>query len=311
MKDNDEDMFGPVSLEQKLNQDLIDEPVDSEEIELSDEESTETTSEEVPEEVVAKKHGHLSKEDYAKKHGSLDGYKTPEEFNKFGKAWEEVSDVIKGMKKSLDERDKQIDSLVKYNDRIEERAIQRARAQLEQQLQQAKQEGDVETVEHLTREKAKADFQASQNTVHTQELERMEVERDFREQNKHWININPVMTARVEQIDAEERLRAQQAGIPLTYKQLAGVIQTRMRLEFPDVMLAPTAGNSAPNLSSARSATNKQGISGATDIDKVFNSLDNELQTVYKAHVNMMKRTGKDAYSKKEYIEKLRRQGEI
>lgn len=313
-RDATDALFGAQALEEKLNADLLDSEEESTEQDNIDSmEGVEEAVQGVEEEQVqeAKKHGYLTKDEYLKKHGTLDGFKSPDEFNKYGKAWDDVKDVITGMKKSLEERDKQLEALVKYNERVEERALQRARAQLEEQLRLARDQGDVDAVEHLTREKAKVEFQTSQDLIQKQEVERMQAARDFMEKNKHWYNVNPIMTSRVNAIDAEERHKAQANNIPLTYTQLANIVEARMRLEFPEVMLAPNAGNTAPNLSMSRSAVNKQSISGGTDIDKAFRSLHPEHIAVFKATNNMLKRQGRTGYTEKEFIEKLRKDGEI
>lgn len=289
-------------LEKELENADVTAELESEVVET--EEGTETSSNEVE---TAKKHGHLSKDDYLQKHGSLDGYKSPEEFNKYGKAWEEVSDVIKGMKKLTEDQKKQIESLVKYNERIEEKAVQKAREQLESQLREAKELGDVVAVEQLTREKAKAEFNTAQGHIQRQEQECAEVTKTFMERNKHWLNINTTMTARAQHIDAEERAKAQSYNIPLTYQQLSDVVEARLRVEFPDVMIASTAGNTAPNLSSTQSAVNKSGVNVNSDHDKVFNSLSQEHKAIFKS----LSQHSRMAYSKKEFVERLRKDGEI
>ncbi len=297
---SNDDTFGPDTLEDKLNKDLLEEP-----------EQESETSEQTPDEVnEAKKHGHLSEEDYKKKHGSLEGYKSPEEFNKYGKAWNEVGDVIKGMKKQLDDRDKQLEALVKYNERTEERATIRARQQLEAQLNEAKRLGDTQAVEQLAKEKAKIEFSQAQQLQENSEAIRMQVEREFRDANKHWMGINQTMTSRVQQIDKEERDRATQAGIGLTYQQLANVVTARMRIEFPEEMLSGNAGNNAPSLSSSRSSVDKS-IGTSDSYDKIFNKLESDHIAVFKATNNMLLRQKRMPYTKKEFIEKLRKDGEI
>lgn len=295
----------------ELNNELDDNLDLNQELESTDEEvSAEPTPTADVEVQEAKKHGHLSEDDYLKKYGSLKGYKSPQEFNKFGKEWTEVSDVIKGVQKQLSERDKQIEALVKYNERIEERAMQAARRQLEQQLADAKAMGNVQAVEQLSREKAKAEFHENQEAQQKHEAERFRVEHSFREANKHWLGINQTMTARVHLIDAEEREKAAANNINMTYDQLAKVVTARMRVEFPEEMISQNTGNSAPSLSVRDSQVNKPSDTGL-DGERAFKGLSQEQIDIFNITNNSLKRMKLQPYTKQAYIDKLRNRGEI
>jgi hypothetical protein len=260
----------------------------------------------------AKKHGYLSEEEYKAKHGSLEGFKSPEQFNKYGEAWNEVSTVIKNMQKQLSERDKAIESLVKYNERVEERAAQRARQELEQQLADAKRVGDVQAVEELTKEKAKLEFHTYQSVAQQAEQERQTVFQSFVERNKHWYGINPEMTNRAAEIDSEEMRKAHAAGINLNYQQLGNIVEARMRVEYPDVMISRSTGNNAPTISVSQSSVNKSVNTSISDsADKIFNKLTSDQQVIFNIQNRALKRMGQREYTKKEFIEKLKKQGEI
>lgn len=285
--------------------------------------SVETTSE-VQEEVVqepqvnvevtqAKKNGYLTEQEYEAKHGSLEGFKSPEQFNKYGQAWEEVSGVIKGMKKQLDERDKQIESLVKYNERVEERANNRARQELESQLSQARDIGDVRAVEELSKEKAKLEFHAVNQAIQNLELQRQDAERAFTDRNKHWFNVDPMMTNRAKQIAESLHNQALQSNTILSYDQVAKQIEAQLKYEYPDKMVGALSqpSYSAPVISATHSSTNKSVSSGQINYDKMFNSLNNDHRAIFNATNNMLKKSGKQVYSKKEFIDRLQKDGEI
>lgn len=257
----------------------------------------------------AKKHGYLSKEQYISKYGTEEGFKSPDQFNKYGEAWGEVKDVISNQKKQLDEQTKQIDALVKFNERVEERAAQRARAELEAQIQNAKDLGDVHAVEQLSREQAKQDFHTWNSVAQQAEAQRLQVQQSFVERNKHWFNINPVMTERARQIDMEERQRASSAGVTIPYDQLANVVEARLRVEYPETMISRNAGNTAPNISSSQSAVNKVGAVNV--VDKTFNSLSDEHKQVFEASNRSLRRQGRKEYSKQEYVATLKKYGDI
>jgi len=297
------DPFERKELEDEINDGLEEETLDLEtEQEEIIEQEAETPS-------AAKKHGHLSKEEYQAKHGNLDGYKDEDQFNKYGEAWGEVKDIIKGMKKQLDERDDQLKNLVKYQERTEARAFERARQQLEAQLAEARSIGDVRVVEQLTREKAKQEFQEVQQQTQSLEADRRQVEQEFIEKNKHWFGINRAMTERAQQIDEEERVKANTLGLPLPYKSLAGLVEARMRMEYPDVMITSRA---APTISADRSSANRGESTSLNDPDKVFSKLSEEQKSVYSAVKRGYERGNKGKiYSKKDFINQLKKDGEI
>lgn len=299
----------------------------NEELELNEEENVlEEQEEELSEEVKelgkqikatppivekAKKHGHLNKEQYIEKYGSADGYKDEEQFNKYGDAWGEVSDVIKGLQKKLEEQSKQTESLVKYNERVEDRAYQRARQQLEAQLQEAKNLGDVASVEHITKEKAKMEFQESQKVYQQHEQQRVAIENEFRTRNKHWFGINMEMTQFAKEKDAEIRAEAQRNNVPLTYESLARQLEAHLKATFPDQMIVNS--KAAPTISSANSAIAKGSRNQGTEsVDKVFNGLDQELKSVYAATKRIYeKNSNGKPYTKEYFINRLKKDGEI
>lgn len=306
------DPFERKEPEDIINEDLEDSVELTEDLPEESEADESSNESETVQLEAAKKHGHLNEEEYQAKHGSLKGYKSPEQFNKYGEAWNEVTDVIKGMKKQLDERDKQLESLVKYQERIEDRAYQKARGELERQLQEAKNLGDVASVEYLTKEKAKQEFQESQKQVQISEQQRMETERQFMERNKHWYNINAQMTQRAREIDAAVRQEAQVYNIPLTYEALANQVEARLRFEYPDVMI--TGNRTSPTISSTQSAVNRgtNGTGLADSVDKVFNGLDEEHRSIYLAvKRGYEKSSGGKPYTKKDFINQLKKDGEI
>lgn len=303
------DPFEREDLEDSLN-DLTNDQEDHKE-EVVSEQPEEVAAEQQPEVVEkAKKTGYLTKEEYQAKYGTLEGFKTPDQFVKYGEAWNEVKDVIKNMQKQLGDRDKQIEALVKYQERTEERALQKVKVNLDAQLREAKQVGDVESIEKLIREKQKLEFQEAQQQQQRIEVERQNAAKAFEERNKHWYNINPIVTERAKLIDQEIRAYAQTYNIPLTYDQLAHQVEARLRLEFPDVVgISP---HIAPSISPSRSASNKSSPAsmGAEPEDRVFNNLDEEYKSIYVATKRMLEKQGK-SYSKKEFINRLKKDGEI
>src|SRR5690348_11829111 len=90
MSDEREDQ----ELSNELDQELEQEEITSE----TTEDSSEVQQEEDPELGKAKQYGYLTKEQYIAKHGSEEGYKSPQEFNKFGESYE----MIKSIKTKLD-----------------------------------------------------------------------------------------------------------------------------------------------------------------------------------------------------------------
>lgn len=302
---NENDPLARLELDDVINEGL------DEELEEGTEESSDTETETPPQVEKAKKHGYLTEEQYKAKYGSLDGFKSPDKFNKYGEDWGEVSDVIKGLQKQVEESRKQTEALVSYQKRTEDRAYQRARQELETQLQEARDLGDVHGVEQLTREKAKIEFQESHQQHQQSEEERQSVEKNFQESNKHWFGINHEMTQRAIQIDQQIRQEAKENNVPLTYTSLAKQVTAHLKAEFPEVMIV--GNKSGPNISASSSNANKgaSGNSVQDSIEKVFNSLDEEQKLVYAAvKRGYEKGTGKQ-YTKTDFIKQLKKDGEI
>lgn len=258
----------------------------------------------------AKKYGHLSKEEYETKYGTLEGYKTEEQFNKFGESYDEVKDLLKGMKKKIDKQERENESLVKYIENVREREYIRAKQDLDSQLRTAKEHGDLDGVEYLTKEQLKLDFQEAQTRVQQSTNQAQQALHDFNERNAHWYNVDQEMTAYAMNLDND--IRAGRYGqIPNTYDQLASEIEKQMSYKFPEKMgrTIPTQQRSAPSISAAKSATNKSYNLEDEDI-RTFKSLSDDDKNVFVSVQRMMKKQG-ISYTEKDFIKKLKKDGEI
>lgn len=262
----------------------------------------------------AKKNGHLSKEQYIEKYGSAEGFKDEDQFNKYGDAWSDVKEVITGLQKKLDEEAKKTEALVSYNQRIEDRAYQRAKTEIELKLQEAKNMGDVANVEYLTKEQSKMEFNESQQAYARNEAARSSVERQFLERNKHWVGVNKEMTAKAIAMDAEERANAQRLNLPLTYEKLAEIVEARMRMEYPQEFIK---SKPTPGFSASASNANKGTTGGIGDSsERLFNTLSEDHKLIFAATKRSYEKSSKalgqnKVYSKQDFIKQLKKDGEI
>src|SRR5260221_4064288 len=138
-------------LERESDEDREDEELPEEEEVLEENEPEEPQEPEEPEDDVvekAKKFGHLSKEDWIAAGKDPNKYKTPEEFNKTG----EVIDQLYSLKKKVDQRDREIQALIDYQQRTSVREFERAKQELEQRLASSKDDMDMEGVSRYTQE---------------------------------------------------------------------------------------------------------------------------------------------------------------
>ena len=313
IEDNNEEP--EIQLESISNEELLAQATGSEIGDDVQEETTDEHQEDVEEEIVpevvqkAKKNGHLSQEDYQKKYGSLKGYKSPEEFNKFGEIYPEIKDALKGINKKLEQRDKELEASLKYIERVREREQAAARQELVAALKQAHEMGDVDAVRHLTKEEAKLDYQEAQQAAQAAAQQVNQVVESFQSRNP-WYNKDPEMTNRAIQIDNEIRSGKYSHIMPQpqNYEQLGRQIEIIIQQEFGDRVGASSSTRQAPMINNARSSLNK--TQSETSSSRTFKSLPEDLKSIYQATKRMLQNNGME-YTEQEFIKKLQKDGEI
>lgn len=240
----------------------------------------------------AKKYGHLSKEDWiaAGKDPAL--WKSPSEFNKTG----EIIEQLISLKKKVDQRDREIESLVKYQERTAQREYEKARQDLEARLSASKDDMDMEGVAHYTKELTRLEGMEQQNHYqHAQQLQQ-QAQQSFIERNQHWFNDrNPDLKNRAIEIDNELKEIYPNA----TYDDLARKIETRMQYEYPERVMGQTR-TVRPNVS--QSSVNKT----AAAPKNAFKGLSQE----HKDTFNVYKRINPKV-TEADFIQKLKADGEI
>lgn len=283
----------------------------------TNEESIESEVQEVeaiPEEEVkkAKRNGHLSREDYIAKYGSDEGYKSEKEFNKFGEVYPEIRESLKGLYKKLEQRDKELEAVIKYNQSVKEREQKAARQQLVEALKQAQELGDVEAVRQLTKQETQMELQEAQEAAQQVSHEIADVTRRFQERNP-WYNTDQEMTSRAMQLDQEIR-QGRYAHImpqPQNYEQLGNQIELLIKHEYGNRVNQATQvqQRQAPAISNTKSAIAKSGVV-ETDASRRFKTLSEDHKSIYRATKRMLEKLG-NTYTEKEFIAKLERDGEI
>lgn len=252
----------------------------------------------------AKQYGHLSKEEWAAQGKDPDQWKSPEEFDKTGK----MIDQIKALTKRVEQRDREIDSLVQYQQRTSQREYEKAKAEIQQQIQYAKDNYDIESVEHYTRESEKLQSKAQNELYQTVLAEQAAAMNEFKERNSHWFNEqNPDLVQRAIAIDNEIKHVYPNA----TYRELAEKIETRMKYEFPERVEGRAPARQAPVISNSQSGMNKSAVT-SSGLNKSFKDLSQELKDTYYATKRCIesRRDGSE-YTIERYMEQLKKDGEI
>ncbi len=278
---------------------LENEQVDNEEINVdkADEENNSEENESSDNEVVerAKKYGHLSKEEWIAAGKDPSAYKTPEEFDKTGK----VIDQLYSLKKKVDQRDREIQSLVEYQQRTAQREYERAKQDLEQRLAHSKDDMDMEGVSHYTKELVRLqDNEQSSKVQHAAQMQQ-EAQQAFIERNQHWFNDrNPDLKNRAIEIDNELKSVYPNA----TYEELAQKIETRMQYEHPERVMGQRNTSPGTSVGSRNSAVNKTAV-----VKKhVLRNLSQEHRDTY----NVYKRIN-PKITEADFINRLKADGEI
>lgn len=280
-----------------LDRDLIEaeEALEKEpEEDASEEQESESSGEDHEDEIVerAKKYGHLSKEEWVAAGRDPDKYKTPEEFDKTGK----VIEQLYSLKKKVDQRDREIQSLVEYQQRTSQREYERAKQDLEARLAHSKDDMDMEGVSHYTKELVR--LQDNEQTSKAQQMQQAQysAQQAFIERNQHWFNDrNPDLKNRAIEIDNELK------GIypNATYEELAQKIETRMQYEHPERVMGQ---RSSVRPSASQSSVNKTAV-----VKKhVFRNLSQEHRDTY----NVYKRIN-PKITEADFIQKLKADGEL
>lgn len=266
----------------------------------------------------AKKFGHLSKEEFLAKGGREEDYKDEKEFVKFGEDYSTVKPVLDSLKKQLDRKEKEIEAILEYNKRTAEREYQRAKSELDFSLSQAKQQGDIDRVEVLSQEKARMDIQKQGEMNHQRAAAQQEAVDEFLDRNKHWFNTDhPELKDEAIRIDEEVR----QDYPNITYKELGKKIENRMRDLHPDIVGRGTVNRPVMNQSKSNMAKSSVDNNSNDDI-KLFKKLcaenknykymfDAQKRLLEKGFTDLKGKTIKPKYTEKDFINQLRKDGEI
>ena len=285
-----------IEAEENLNEHENDEETDVVESveEGAEEEKPEGDSEDGGVVERAKKYGHLSKEEWIAQGKDPAKYKTPEEFDKTGK----VIEQLYSLKKKVDQRDREIQSLVEYQQRTAQREYERAKQELEARLAHSKDDMDMEGVSHYTRELVK--LQDNEQTSKAQQMQQAQhaAQTAFLERNQHWFNDrNPDLKNRAIEIDNELKSVYPNA----TYEELAQKIELRMQYEHPERVTGQTR-NIRPNTSPSQSSVNKTAVVKKN----VFRNLSQEHKDTYNVYKRINPKT-----TEADFIQKLKDDGEL
>lgn len=273
-------------------EDAVEEVVqENEELEVEEEEQESEDSEVVER---AKKYGHLSKEEWIAQGKDPALWKSPQEFDKTG----EIIGQILSLKKQVEQRDRELKSVMAQQDRIAKREYERARQDLEARLAASKDDMDVEAVSHYTKELTRLQDMEQQNQVQNDHQIQQAAREAFIDRNAHWFNErNPDLQQRAVEIDSEMKRKYPNAS----YEDLADIIEAKMLKEYPERVLGQTRYN-RPNASPSQSAVNKT----ATVKKDVFKNLSQEHKDTYNVYKRMNPKI-----TEAEYIQRLKDYGEL
>lgn len=295
-----------MSVEEREDVQELDEFIEDEHVEENEQEEVVEQPEESPpeeDEVVerAKKYGHLSKEEWIAAGKDPDKYKTPEEFDKTGK----VIEQLYSLKKKVDQRDREIQSLVEYQQRTSQREYERAKQELEQRLALSKDDMDMEGVSHYTKELVRLQDNEQSSKAHQMQQAQYAAQQAFIERNQHWFNDrNPDLKNRAIEIDNELK------GIypNATYEELAQKIETRMQYEHPERVSGQTRAR--PSVSPSQSSVNKTAVN-TSSVKRTFQSLSQDLKDTYSATKRIVESRGDKEYTVNDFINQLKKDGEL
>lgn len=293
MEERDEDLREDfITAEEAVEEVITEEP--SEEVGQE-----ETHEDEGQNEVVerAKKYGHLSKEEWIAQGRDPNQWKSPEEFDKTGKILEQLY----AMKKKVDQRDREIQALVEYQQRTSQREYEKAKQELESRLAASKDDMDVEGVAHYTKELSRLEYMEQSNQANNRQEQLQIALENFKDRNQHWFNDrNPDLVNRAVAIDIELKQLYPNAS----YEDLAAKIEARMQYEYPERVLG-SRSQRPPTVSPNQSSINKT-AANKNNVGKTFKGLSQEHRDTF----NVYKRINPNI-TEADFINRLKQDGEL
>lgn len=271
------------------------------EVEEGDSEEEESGNSEVVER--AKKYGHLSKEEWIAQGRDPKQWKSPESFDKTGKILEQLY----AMKKKVDQRDREIQALVDYQQRTSQREYEKAKEDLQNRLASSKDDMDMEGVAHYTKELTRLEhIEQSNQAVQAQQSQQAALE-NFIERNQHWYNDrNPDLVERAVEIDNEIKADINAGRIKVnSLDDIAVMIEKRLGYEHPDRVLGAKRGQKPPSLSPSQSSVNKSAVNKSS-ATKTFKNLSQEHRDTF----NVYKRINPNI-TESDFINRLKQDGEL
>lgn len=306
MSDREDLISAEEAVEDNLDEENVQETEEIEETEEalleSDESEEPEDSEPEPDESVqqAKKYGHLSKEEWIAQGRDPDQWKSPEEFNNFGKMY----DQLKTLNKKIDQRDREIQALVEYQKRTSQREYERAKQDLQERLAASKDDMDMEGVAHYTKELTRLEDMEKQDQVQQIQSAQSEAEQRFVERNAHWYNDrNPDLKAKAFEFSGEYQSIYPNA----TPEELAGLIERRMKAEYPERVSGQT--KSRPTVAPSQSSVNKT-AANTNSVSKTFRNLSQIHKDTFTAWKRIRQAEGKEL-TEAEFIARLKKDGEL
>lgn len=207
---------------------------------------------------------------------------------------------LEQLRKKVDQRDREIEALVEYQQRTAKREYEKAKQDIQNQLAAAKDDMDVEGVARYTQELARLEHVEQTSHVNNQqERQRIALE-GFKSRNQHWFNDkNSDLVNRAVEIDNELKRKYPNAD----FEELAEMIELKMLKEYPDKVL--NRNSRAPSSITNNSAVNKTALN-RNSVTKTFRGLSQEHRDTY----NVYKRINPNI-TEADFISRLKQDGEL
>jgi hypothetical protein len=199
---------------------------------------------------------------------------------------------------------------------MREQEYAKARYELEQELHKAKSSYDMDTAVKVssTLERIKQEQNNETNAEIKNELET--AQSAFVNRNSYWMS-DPKMAWLVEETKRldKELFNAyydpQKGRLSISYDDLAHKLETRLAAEHPDVVSA-SGSSRAPSLNRTQTAINRTTATSSSDT-KLFSEImkDDVYKELYNTTRKLIERSGKETYTASQFINKLRKDGDI
>lgn len=244
--------------------------------------------------------GYLTKDQWVAEGRDPAKFKSKEEYEEFGEAYNVMKPHLDKFKQDLRQKDLIVQGIVKNVEEMKRQEAERIKSLVEAQLRQAKEVGDGDAIEKLSVQKENIQNQLKVQDNQALKDEETRVNNKFMERNGHWFNKDKFPDLFDEAIEEEKRLALQQPG--LAYFQRVQRVEDYMKFQHPELSQVGR-NNQDTHISSTQSGVNKTRIGASGTEENLYRGLSGRDKTDFKAIKDTVEKLTGVKYTVKQFLD--------